>query len=75
MLFTVTTIILFEEIYGQYRSPQLPIVLLANAPWILFPIFIAYRMGRSPQPFTRTALAGEHLGVAQPAAQLDPHQA
>jgi hypothetical protein len=74
MLFTVTTIIVFEEIYGQYRSPQLPIVLLANAPWILFPIFVAYRMGRSPHPFTRAATAGKELEAAQLAAQLKPHQ-
>ena len=74
MLFTVTTIIVFEEIYGPYRSPQLPIVLLANAPWILFPIFVAYRMGRSPQPFTCAATAGLELETAQPAAQLNPHQ-
>jgi len=74
MLFTVTTIIVFEEIYGPYRSPQLPIVLLANAPWILFPIFVAYRMGRSPQPFTCAATAGVELETAQPAAQLNPHQ-
>lgn len=52
MLFTVTTIIVFEEIYGPYRSPQLPIVLAANAPWIIFPIFITLRMWRAPQPFT-----------------------
>ena len=55
MLFTVTTIIVFEEIYGPYRSPQLPIVLAANAPWIIFPIFITLRMWRAPYPFTVTA--------------------
>ncbi|HTP08386.1 MAG TPA: emopamil-binding family protein [Anaerolineae bacterium] len=74
MLFTVTTIIVFEEIYGTYRSPQLPIVLLANAPWILMPIFVVYRMGRSPHPFTRMVTADDQLEAAQPAVRLNPHQ-
>lgn len=47
------TIILGEEISGPHASPQLGIVLLANAPWVLFPIFIIYRMWRDEQPFTR----------------------
>ena len=74
MLFTVTTIIVFEEIYGAYRSPQLPIVLLANAPWILMPIFVVYRMGRSPHPFTRAVTAEEEREVAQSTVRLNPHQ-
>ncbi len=52
MLFTVTTIICFEEVYGPYHAPQLPIVMLANLPWLLFPIIITYRMWKSPHPFT-----------------------
>jgi hypothetical protein len=74
MLFTVTTIIVFEEIYGPYRSPQLPIVLLANAPWILMPIFVVYRMGRSPHPFTRAVTVGEELEPTPATARLNPHQ-
>ncbi len=74
MLFTVTTIIVFEEIYGPYRSPQLPIVLLANAPWILMPIFVVYRMGRALHPFTRTVTVGEEVEVTPAAARLNPHQ-
>ncbi len=57
MLFTVTTIIVFEEVYGAYASPQLPVVLLANAPWIVMPIVVAIRLGRSPHPFTRVVVA------------------
>jgi hypothetical protein len=74
MLFTVTTIIVFEEIYGPYQSPQLPIVLLANAPWILMPIFVVYRMGRSPHPFTRAVTVGEELEPTPATARLNPHQ-
>ncbi len=74
MLFTITTIIVFEEIYGPYQSPQLPIVLLANAPWILMPIFVVYRMGRAPHPFTRTVTVGAEVEVTRAAVRLDPHQ-
>ncbi len=65
MLFTVTTIIVFEEIYGPYRSPQLSIVLLANAPWIIFPIFITLRMARSPHPFTQPIVERDDPGPAR----------
>ena len=51
-LLTNVLIILGEEIYGEHATPQLPIVLLANLPWLLFPIFIIYRMWRAPHPFT-----------------------
>jgi EXPERA (EXPanded EBP superfamily) len=57
VLLTNVTIILSEEIYGPTRSPQLPMVLLANAPWVIFPLFIIYRMWKSPRPFTEPAVA------------------
>lgn len=64
-LITITTIILGEEIYGPFASPQLPIVLLLNAPWILMPLFIIARMWRAPQPFTRdaTQATAEHIAI------------
>lgn len=64
-LITITTIILGEEIYRPFASPQLPIVLLLNAPWILMPLFIIVRMWRVPQPFTRdaTQATAEHLTI------------
>jgi hypothetical protein len=54
-LITNVLIILSEERYGPHASPNWPVVLLANLPWLLFPIYIIYRMWRSPFPFTRPA--------------------
>lgn len=59
VLITNVIIILSEEIYGPHRSPQLPIVLLANAPWLLMPIFIICRMWPDPHPFRRPAASHE----------------
>ena len=61
MLLTNVIIILGEELAGPHASPHFPVVLLANLPWLFFPLYIFYRMGRSATPFTR---------VAEPAAQL-----
>ncbi|HEX9134146.1 MAG TPA: hypothetical protein VF844_17780 [Ktedonobacteraceae bacterium] len=52
VLLTVVLVILGEEIGGTHATPQLPIVLLANLPWLLFPIYTIYRMWRYPEPFT-----------------------
>lgn len=53
MLITNVIIILGEEMYGAYRTPNLPMVLMANLPWLLFPLFIIWRMAKSEHPFTR----------------------
>ena len=53
MLLTNVIIILGEEFAGPHASPRFPIVLLANLPWLLFPLYIISRMSRSPTPFTR----------------------
>jgi hypothetical protein len=45
-------IILSEEAFGQYRTPYLAIVVLANASWIIFPLIILLRMWFSKHPFT-----------------------
>jgi hypothetical protein len=58
VLITNVTIILSEEIFGPHASPQLPIVLMLNAPWFLMPLLIIYRMWRSPHPFTEPVDAG-----------------
>ncbi len=50
-LLTVVLVILGEEIAGTHATPHLPIVLLANLPWLLFPIYIIYRMWRYPYPY------------------------
>ena len=46
------TIILGEEAWGPYRTPHLSIVVLVNLPWILFPLYLIYRMRAAPHPFT-----------------------
>jgi hypothetical protein len=51
-LLTVVLVILGEEIAGTHATPHLPVVLLANLPSLLFPIYIIYRMWRYPEPFT-----------------------
>lgn len=53
VMLTNVTIILGEEAFGLHRTPELGIVLLANLPWLLFPLAILYRMGMTPTPFTR----------------------
>jgi hypothetical protein len=57
VLITNVTIILSEEIFGPHASPQLPIVLMLNAPWLLMPLLIIYRMWHSLHPFTEPAEA------------------
>lgn len=52
VMLTNVTIILFEEINGQYATPELLRVLLANAAWIIFPVIVLYRMWKSAHPFT-----------------------
>ena len=53
VMLTNVTIILGEEIGGAHASPQPGLVLLANAAWVLFPLFIIYRMWSEERPFTR----------------------
>ncbi len=66
MLFTNVVIILFEEAFGEHPTPQLPVVLALNLPYLLVPIQIVYRMARSPHPFGLT----EHEGVDVPFPSL-----
>lgn len=54
ILWTNVTIILSEEIWGPYATPALPLVLLANAPWFIFPIIIIARLWKD-HPFTTSA--------------------
>jgi hypothetical protein len=56
MLITNVLIILGEEIAGTHPTPNLPVVLMLNLPWLLFPMFVIYRMWRNNHPFTREAV-------------------
>lgn len=55
VMMTNVTIILSEEIFGPFASPQLVVVLMANLPWILLPIAVITRMSRREFPFTEPA--------------------
>jgi len=51
-MLTNVTIILFEEAEGQFASPDLLRVVLANLSWIVFPVLMYFRMWKSPHPFS-----------------------
>ena len=53
MLFTIVFIICSEEIRGTTPALNLPLVLLANAPWFLIPVFLIWKMWVNPFPFTK----------------------
>jgi hypothetical protein len=53
MLFTIVFIICSEEIRGTTPALNLPLVLLANAPWFLIPVFLIWKMWANPFPFTK----------------------
>jgi hypothetical protein len=63
MLFTNVFIILFDELKGMYATPSPGIVVAANAPWLLVPLVVIWRVARSEHPFTR-----EGAGAASPRA-------
>jgi len=62
VMLTNVAIILGEEMFGQYRTPALGMVLLANAAWVLFPVYLIYRLSRSAHVFERV----EVQRVAEP---------
>lgn len=45
-------VILGEELFGNHPTPNRPIVLLANAPWVIIPMFVLIRMWVKEHPFT-----------------------
>ena len=52
------TIIMGEELFGAHATPAPLVVGLANAPWVLFPVALIARLGRSPKPFAEPAHRG-----------------
>jgi hypothetical protein len=58
VMLTMVAVILGEELFGEYATPEPAIVLSANALWALFPIFVLYRMIPRPHPFTAAVGAG-----------------
>ena len=59
VMMTNVTIILFEEMIGPHATPARGLVLLVNAPWLLFPLLMLWRMGRSEAPFSRAGAGGK----------------
>jgi emopamil binding protein len=53
VMLTNVTIILSEEMFGPYATPQLPMVLLANIAWLAVPLLLIARMARNERPFTK----------------------
>jgi hypothetical protein len=53
-MMTNVTIILFEEMIGPHATPARGIVLFANAPWLLYPLLMLWRMWKSERPFSDT---------------------
>ena len=53
VMLTNVTIILSEEMFGSNATPQLPMVLFANAAWLIVPLLMLARMLRAEHPFTR----------------------
>src|SRR5512138_3859956 len=63
MLFTNVFIILFDELKGIHATPAPAVVVAANAPWLVVPLLVIWRMARAAHPFTReVAGAGEGAG-------------
>ncbi len=54
VMITNVTIILGEEFMGAHATPHPLLVLALNAPWLLLPVYIIYRMYNTETPFTRT---------------------
>lgn len=73
MMFTNVVIILGEERFGTYATPQFPVVLLLNLPWLLFPLVITARMAWSAEPFSEKLAAPDVPTVAVPARPMGAH--
>jgi hypothetical protein len=68
-------IILGEEIAGTHPTPQLPIVLMLNLPWLLFPIAVMYRVGRTLHPFSEAVTSAASASVPVMVAVDTPWEA
>lgn len=53
-LIAIVMIILGEETWGPYATPDRMFVYLDNLPWLLCPMFVIARMARSERPFERS---------------------
>ncbi len=65
VMLTNVTIILGDEYAGIHKAPNFLVVFLENLPWLLFPLYIIYRMWRYPHPFSRSAVEGTNEAPAR----------
>lgn len=63
MLFTNVFIILFDELKGIHATPAPAVVVAANAPWLLVPGVVIWRVARGAHLFAR-----ETAGAPSPEA-------
>jgi hypothetical protein len=68
VLMTIVAIIMSEELFGPYKTKNVPIMVLANAPWFLIPLATVIRMGLDPHPFTRPRRTAAATAPVEPAA-------
>lgn len=63
-------IILMEERYGQWATPEWGVVLAVNLPWLLLPSAVVLRLAWSPYPFTEPVplLADDGAPLVHPTA-------
>ncbi len=52
MMTTDVLVILSQELYGAYKSPDFPVVAALNFPWLALPVVVAIRMAVRPHPFS-----------------------
>ena len=59
MMTTDVLVILAQERYGVYRTPDFPMVLALNLPWLILPIVVGARMTLRSHPFSQAVVASE----------------
>ena len=64
MLFTNVFIILFDELKGSHPTPSPAVVVAANAPWLIVPVLVVWRVARSPHLFSRDVALAPSAGAA-----------
>ncbi len=65
-LSTNVIVILFDELLGVHATPAPAVVVAANAPWLVLPWVVVWRLFRTPDPFPEAEPAG--AGAASAAA-------
>lgn len=75
MMITNVCIILNEEIFGEYRTDHLPLVVLLNLSWLILPVLTLWRMISTAHPFTLDADGASRVTHAEPVPSPTVEQA